>query len=104
MAITITNHNRTDAGIRKRAIAQVLHVGPLSLRFITLIIFAALALFYLAQTTQSATTSYNIQALTRDREKFGKDLDELKTQELRLRALNELKSSADSQGLIPITQ
>lgn len=104
MSITITNQNTTAAGVRKRAIAQVLHVGPLSLRFITLLIFASLALFYLAQTTQSATQSYDIQALQRDQEKLDKNLSDLKTNELRLRALNELKASSQAQGLVPITQ
>lgn len=104
MSLTITSNNSTTPGVRKRTIAQVLHVGPLSLRFITLILFACLALFYLAQTTQSATQNYDVQALSRDREKLSKDLDELKTQELRLRALNELNLSAKDQGLVPVTQ
>lgn len=104
MSLTIARNNSATQGVRKRAIAQVLHVGPLSLRFITLIIFAAIALFYLAQSTQSATNVYDIQALSRDREKLENELSELKVQELRFKALNELKNSTEQQGLVPISQ
>ena len=104
MSINFTNRSTVAQGIRKRTIAQVLHVGPLSLRFITLLLFASVALFYLAQTTQSATQSYDIEALSRDKEKLEKNLNDLKTTELRLRALNELKASAVEQGLVPIAQ
>lgn len=103
MPITITNRNTTQTGIRKRTLAQVLHVGPLSLKFITLIIFAAVILFYLAQSTQSATNSYNIRALDLQREQLRNEYERLQVETLRLKALSEIKNSTQNLGLEPIS-
>lgn len=102
MALNITGHNTSTPGVRKRTLSQVIHLGPLSLRFITLVIFAAIALFYLAQTTQSATNTYNIRALDQERAKLRNEYERLQVEALRLKALNEIKNSTQDLGLEPI--
>lgn len=103
MSLTITHNNSAASGTKKRAIAHVLHVGPLSLKFITLIIFAAMALFYLAQSTQSATNSYNIRARDLERDRLRNRYHDLEVESLRLKSLNNLKESSKDLGLEPIT-
>lgn len=101
MALTITHSNSTQTGVRKRTLEQVFHLGPVSIKFITLIIGAALLLFYVAQSTQGATSGYDLRAVKEKQDELKDNLEELKTQELRFKALGTLNEDAKAAGLVP---
>lgn len=90
----MTRHKTIQPGVRKRTLSRLIRIGPLSLRFITLIILAAVALFYLAQTTQSATKTYKIRELRLQKEALTEESRRLEIEAIRLKSLKEI-----SQGL-----
>ncbi len=95
----ITRSNILEAGVRKRTIGRAISFGPISLRFVTILILAAFALFYLAQSTQSATRNYKIQELERDKKKIETETERLKAERYRLRSLNNIQESSQKLGL-----
>ena len=95
----ITSSKTTKQGVRKRTVNRSVHVGPLSLRFITIIMFAAVALFYLAQSTQSATKSYTIYGLELKKDELAKENERLEIETTRLKSLQKIQEGVDRLGL-----
>lgn len=100
----ITNKNTIEQGLRKRTIGQEIKIGPLSLQFITIILLAVLALFYLAQSTQSATRNYKLRELEDKRNKLQQESERLEVEVIRLKSLNEIKNGTQSLNLEPIKE
>ena len=86
----ITNGTISTPGMRRRTIARQINFGPLSLRIVTIVIFAAAALITLAQSTAGATKSYKVQSLEADVTKHEDDLDRMKNEAVRLQALQRV--------------
>lgn len=97
----ITKTNLQDAGIRKRTIDREIKIGPLSIQFVIIIILAALALLYLAQSTQSATKNYQIRELEDKKSQLEVENQRLEIETVRLKSLNEIKNSVKDQNLEP---
>ncbi|EKD56788.1 MAG: hypothetical protein ACD_58C00092G0002 [uncultured bacterium] len=95
----LTKTNNLDAGIRKRTISREIKIGPLSLQFITVIIFAALALLYLAQSTQSASKNYKVRELTDKKIELEQENERLQIESTRLKSLNGIKEKTDEMQL-----
>lgn len=95
----ITNQNTTEAGIRKRTIGREVKLGPLSLSFFTVVILAGLALFYLAQSTQSATNNYKVRELEDKKTQIIDENKRLEIEAVRLKSLNEIKKSTENGAL-----
>lgn len=97
----LTNKNTDQVGVKKRTIEQSVKIGPLSLKFITLLIFAALTLFYLAQSTQSATKKYQLRELQVTQSQLEEDRETLEAEALRLKSLKEIEIKAQQLELKP---
>lgn len=95
----MTSSNSLDQGVRKRTVNRVVHLGPLSLRFMTLIMLAIVALFYLAQSTQSATKNYSIRELELQKTDLTKQKDRLDIETARLQSIQSIQGSTDKMGL-----
>jgi len=95
----LTNQDHNLAGMRKRTINREMKIGPISLQFITVIILAAAALFYLAQSTASATRSYHQTELQQKRAALQAENEKLKVEAIRLRSLNEIKKGAENSNM-----
>ena len=95
----ITNQNTTDLGLRKRTIGREIKIGPLSLSFFTIIVLAALALFYLAQSTQSATKNYEMRELEDQKNKLLDEGRRLEVESVRLKSINEIKKSTEDGSM-----
>ena len=95
----ITKTNNQDFGVRKRTIGREIKVGPLSLQFITVIILAALALLYLAQSTQSASKNYKVRELENRKVMLEQENERLEVESIRLKSLNEIKSKTEEMQL-----
>lgn len=95
----ITSSNSVKLGVRKRTVNRGVHLGPLSLRFMTLIMLAVVALFYLAQSTQSATKSYQVRELELQKTDLGKQKDQLDIEAARLKSIQSIQSNLDKTGL-----
>jgi len=95
----LTNKNTDKVGIKKRTIEQSVKIGPLSLKFITLLIFAALTLFYLAQSTQSATKKYQLRELQVTQSQLEEDRETSEAEALRLKSLKEIETKIEGLEL-----
>lgn len=98
----ITKNNHWEEGVRKHTINRELKLGPLSLKFATIILIAIVALFYLAQSTQGAAQKYQIMQLTETKKELEAQSKELEVEAARLKSLNEIKKS--TQDLEPIQE
>lgn len=85
-----TTSNSSEIGAKKRMINKRISIGPKASRFIAVIVFAALGILYLTQSTQGADRSYKIQDLTAKKSQLLEERDRLKIEESRLESLNEI--------------
>lgn len=74
-------------GSRKHTISQSVHIGPVSLRVLAIASMASLMLFYLAQTTQSATKSFALQELESEKQELVEDVERLELEAQRFQSL-----------------
>lgn len=95
----LTKTNNLESGVRKRTIGREIKVGPLSLQFISVIILAALALLYLAQSTQSASKNYKVHELENKKIQLEQNNERLEVESTRLKSLNEVKNKAEEMKL-----
>lgn len=95
----ITKSNLEESGLRKRTIDREIKIGPLSIQFVVIIILAALALLYLAQSTQSATKNYQIRELEDQKSKIEEENKRLEIETVRLKSLNEIKAGVKDLNL-----
>jgi len=77
---------------RKRTLAPAIKLGPTSLRVLGIASAASLLLFYLAQTTQSATKSYELQTLGQRQNELIEETDRLELEAQRLQSLGAIQS------------
>ncbi|PIP21430.1 MAG: hypothetical protein COX39_03010 [Candidatus Nealsonbacteria bacterium CG23_combo_of_CG06-09_8_20_14_all_40_13] len=97
----ITRTNALVPGMRKRTIGRQVHFGPVFLKFITVIILAAAAIFYLASTTLGATSNYKLQQSQEEKAKLEAENQRLQIEAVRLKSLNEIKNSTQNMNLEP---
>lgn len=91
MLLTKTNTDRN--GIRKHTLDRPVRMGQVSVRFVMIGLLAAVALLYLAQSTQGAARSYQIQALEKERQKLDHERDRLEIEAIRLQSLPEIEKA-----------
>ena len=89
----VTNSNTSSIGTKKRTIGRKFLIGPKAARFIAIIIFGALGLLYLTQSTQGADRSYKLRDLSAQKSQLSEQRDRLKVEESRLQSLNEIDKS-----------
>jgi len=89
--------NRPSNNFRKRTISSEVSVGPLTLRFITIIIIAALCILYLAQSTQGATQNYELRELEQTKRELEKENERLGVEAVRLQALKDIDVNKDKK-------
>jgi hypothetical protein len=105
-----TTSNTSQLGDKKRTVKRRFSVGPKASRFIAVIVFTALGIIYLTQSTQGADRSYKVRDLTAEKTHLLEQRDRLKIEESRLESLNEIDKSLDPEAaeaeekLVPTNQ
>ncbi len=89
----VTNSNSATIGSRKRTVERKVFIGPKAARFIAVIIFGALGLLYLTQSTQGADRSYTLRDLSSQKSQLSEQRDRLQVEQSRLESLNEINKS-----------
>lgn len=92
-----TNSNNNQLGNKKRTIGKKFLIGPKASRFIAVVLFAALGIIYLTQSTQGADRSYKVRDLTSEKTQLLEQRDRLKIEESRLESLNEINKSINPE-------
>lgn len=87
----------TQTGERKHTVNQSVRLGKVSVRFVMTGLLGALALLYLAQSTQSAARSYELRALEEERRELQTEVERLEIDSIRLKSLPEIEK------VLPVT-
>jgi len=95
----VTRANTTEIGSKKRTISRWLSIGPKASRFVAIMVFAALGILYLTQSTQGADRSYKIRDLSQEKTQLQEERDRLKIEESRLESLNEVDTTLNPAQL-----
>lgn len=106
-----TSSGNNHIGSKKRTVGRKLSIGPKASKFIAVIIFAALGIIYLTQSTQGAERSYKVRVLSSEKTQLLEQRDRLRIEESRLESLNEIDKTLNpdvdklpEQKLEPVTK
>ncbi len=83
---------------------QGLRLGPVSLGFITVLIFSLISLFYLAQSNQITTKGYALQEFQQQEDKIVSENERLQVEAARLESLNKAKEKSGELSMTPIKE
>ena len=92
-----TNSSTNQIGNKKRTVSKKFSIGPKASRFIAVVVFAALGIIYLTQSTQGADRSYKVRDLSSEKTQLLEQRDRLKIEESRLESLNEIDKSINPE-------
>ena len=79
-----------------------LKLGPISLGFVTVLIFSLISLFYLAQSNQITTKGYSLQELEAQQSKVLSENERLQVEAARLESLNKAATKAKDLSMVPV--
>lgn len=100
---TLTNSKKNFGGFERRRTINVKRgAGPVSLKFITIAIFAILSLLYLVQANRSATKGYSLKALEEERTKLEAQNERLEVEAARQKSLKEIENKTQNSGMVPV--
>ncbi|MEI8143243.1 MAG: hypothetical protein WCG48_01335 [Candidatus Berkelbacteria bacterium] len=97
--LTFTNSNNNDLGQKKRSIDKAIVIGPNAIKFITIAIFAILAIVYLTQSTAGAARGAKFSNLEGSKEQLVLEQERLEAEQTRLRALKEIDTDVSKAPL-----
>lgn len=100
--LTMTNSNSVTAGVRKKTIGREIVIGPNAIKFVTIAIFAILALVYLAQSTAGANRSVKVRDLSDKKAQLQLEQERLEVEQTRLKSLKEIDSGVEKPALEPV--
>lgn len=101
--LTITNSSETSSGVKKRSIKKDLSIGSTAIKFISIAIFAILALVYLTQSTAGANRSLEVRDLTNQMNDLQLKKEQLEVEKARLNSLNQIDANIEKSPLTPVT-
>lgn len=93
-----------DLGLRKRGIERRVVLGPNAVKVLAIAVLAAFSLFYLSQSSQSASKNYIVSNLEDQNNKAAAEKDRLEVEANRLKALSIIQEKAQQQGMEPSSQ
>ena len=93
-----------NLGIRKRTMQKRFFFGPTSLKVIILVVLAAFSLFYLSQSSQSATKNYTISDLDQQEKDLNAEKERLEVEANRLKALSIIQEKANQKGMEQVSE
>jgi len=102
--LTLTRSNTVDFGTRKSAFKPQVKVGKKSIGFITVFLFLALSLFYLAQANEIATKGYAIRELEQRKTKAVEQQERLQVEAARLRSIQQIEKGAEELKMVPASE
>jgi len=88
-------------GIKRRSIERRFFIGPVSAKVVFFIILAAFSIFYLSQSSQIASRKIIQSGLEQDTLNKQNEIDQIKLEGQRLKALSDVQSEAEKKGMEP---
>lgn len=99
--LTVTNSNETRSGFRKDTIKKEIVIGPNAIKFVTIAIFAILAIVYLSQSTAGANRGIKISELSEQKTNLELKKERLEVEKYRLESLSQIDSGIEKPELEP---
>jgi cell division protein FtsL len=96
--------NRQELGVKKRTMPRQVTLGPTALKFIAVIIFAALGIIYLTQSTRGANLSVESRTLDSQQAELSQKIDRLNAEGARLKALDNVYTETTNMQMQPAGQ
>ena len=93
-----------DLGMRKRSLERRFVLGPNTLKITVIVILAAFSLFYLSQSSQSATKNYLVSDLNNQKSQMTAEKERLEVEANRFKALSLIQDKASEKGMEPSAQ
>ena len=100
--LTMTNSNSSATGARKKTIGREIVIGPNAIKFVSIAIFAILALVYLAQSTAGANRSVTVRDLSDKKAQLQLEQERLEVEQTRLKSLKEIDGGVEKPVLEPV--
>ena len=88
--LTFTNSNIHQLGRKKKAISTSFSVGPISLKFILIILLSVLGIFFVIQSNETSLRGYKISELEKQKENLLAEQERLSIEVARLKSLATL--------------
>ena len=101
--LTITNSDK-DSNYKKSTIKREIIIGPNAIKFVTIAIFAILAIVYLSQSTAGANRSVKIRELTEKKEDLELKKERLEVEKYRLESLGEIENNIQKPVMEPTSK
>ncbi|MDD3887163.1 MAG: hypothetical protein PHN19_00100 [Patescibacteria group bacterium] len=96
----LTINKSLNSKNRNKTIKNKLSAGPVTLAIVTVVLFCALGLLFLAQVFQSQTKSYEVLELKQKAEELKQDNKDLEIKSAELRSMDHIKQSAKQLNLV----
>lgn len=100
----ITNGTIHQRGMRRRTVQRQVSFGPMTLRVVTIVIFAMAAFIALAQSTASATKNYEVTQLSNERDDLAKKVGDLELEKTRHETLKSIMAEVGAATPSPTPQ
>lgn len=101
---TFTQNNSRDLVTfqRRRSVDAKKGAGPVSLKFITIVVITLLSLLYLAQANRSATKGYAVKELEENKTDLKEDIEALEVEASRQKSLKEIEAKTKDLGMVEV--
>ncbi len=101
--LTFTNSKVAQMGVRKKTVKREIVIGPNAIKFITLTIFAILALVYLSQSTEGANRSVKVTNTLDKKAELELKKERLEVEKVRLESLNQIDQNIQQPTMEPVS-
>ncbi len=91
---------RGNLGQKRRAVNQSVKFGSISVKFLTVVIFSVLALFYLVQNQLSSVKRQDIKALQSQKTELVKQAEELQVNANTQKSMKSIQETAQKLNMI----
>lgn len=101
MSIVWTTRN-PNTSVLKRTVEQKLSLGPVTIKFLAILVIALLSVFYLFQSNSSATKAFMTRDLESKQENLTAENERLQYEAERLKSLSQTEESAKAKGMVQV--
>jgi cell division protein FtsL len=101
----VLSYGKTQvSGIKKRTLPREITIGPTAIKFVAIIIFAALGVIYLTQSTRGANLSVELGNLDSEQQELQQKIERLNAEGARLKALDNVYSQTGNMQMEPASK
>lgn len=102
--VSISASNRNILGRRNKTVGREITIGPNAIKFVTIAIFAVLAIVYLTQSTSGANRGIKIRDLQDKESQITLEKERLEVEQTRLQSLQEIDNGTEKNVMESVTE